>query len=642
MLNFVLITFLWVASNSLPYSAAEYFKLKELPLENMPQFPIDSCTSKLVEIFADTTFLKLLAYSGKGINDLGSYNGCKNEKGFYYLFVTMALPVLPVSLGICLPRECSFGLIQSKKPFIVELISKITNIEIKPSDIILTDPATINKDLTRWTLGPILVIAGIGLLVIWELLVTFLDYNECLEYEEGSNYKRILACYSLYRNAESIAKIGNKLDPQLEVLNGIRLLSMFWVVLAHSFTLEAFSPVRNLKDVAEDVFNSYFVGIIKAGTLAVDVFFFLSGFLAALSLVQVFKNPRYRNISSILGIYIKRYVRLTPLIVILLLYTIYLQPLFFDSPRSSLSKQFADKCSADWYTVLSYVSNFTTKFLDICDAWLWYIFVDMQFYILTPLIILPYCIKKTVGYIVFTIMFIGCLLAQTLVFCHYKLNLSLVKLSSNPDMVSHAYIMPYSRALPYFIGILLYLFYAEGNDSSNGSKFFLVTRVKAHNSRILRYFMYILGISIVFAIIYSFYYLDKYPKNWSESFGIVHMITSRPMFVIGISLLIYPVLIGHGNLLLFLLGRPIFGIMGKLTYGVYLFHMLIYMAIALHQLQADYYSIFDRILAAIMVFSLSYIISFFLTIVVESPIVQLLKISSKKKEVKKESKLLSD
>ena len=45
---------------------------------------------------------------------------------------------------------------------------------------------------------------------------------------------QVLLCFSAYTNAKKIYTIGNT-DGQLECLNGIRFLSIAWVILGHTY-----------------------------------------------------------------------------------------------------------------------------------------------------------------------------------------------------------------------------------------------------------------------------------------------------------------------------------------------------------------------------------------------------------------------
>jgi len=598
------------------------------------------CEDKIEHIiknfFTDLSWVKIIAYSGKKINDLGAYKECKDSEGFYYLLMTTKIKELSIHLGLCFPNECPLEFVQTKKPLIAELISKVSGFEIKPEDIILSNPEKNNKELNKWSAGAIVFLIAVGLLIVFEIFTTVLEYKGYIGMPSDSKQSKVLLCFSYQKNTQGIFDAGNKIDQSWKVLNGVRVLAMWWIVIAHSFVMQIFTPLANINDVIDDAFNSFFIGMMKAATVSVDVFFFLSGLLAGLSYYQSFKNPHNRNPKSILSNYLNRYLRLTPLVLVLMLYTICIQPMLFDTPISPLSKIFADNCTNHWYDNLLYIANLTTDFKDMCNPWVWYLFVDFQLYIIVPIIMLPYCYKKSAGYLSLGILLMGALITQIIVCCYYNLNLSLSRPRPIHYLADIEYIKPYTRALPYLIGIAFFFLLKEGSDGSNEA--IVSIKDKVYCSRLLRYSLYFAGILLMSLIICSFYLLDRYPESWNDRFGNAHIILIRPLFVIALVMVIYPVLIGRGKLLLAVLGHYIFNCMGKLTYAVYMIHLPIFFAIAFDVLQAEYYSIFMRVTYAITVFIVSYVLSFFVTIIFVSPAIRLSKGLKEVKEPKEGSR----
>lgn len=583
-----------------------------------------------------------MAYSGKKINDIGAYNECRSSKGLYYVLTSVNIRMLNVHLGLCIPQECPIEVIQEYKGVIASMISRFTDFEVRPENLIFSDSAEKNEKLNRWSAGAIVVVAVVGLLIAWELLATVLDYNGYLNSTSPSLLAKFILCFSYQKNARGLLTLGNKVDERLEILNGVRVLAMWWVVVAHSFVTQMLAPLANLEDAFDDAVNSFFLATIKAGTVAVDIFFFLSGFLAALSFIQVFSNPEARNPMTFLSSYLKRYIRLTPTVLVLMLYTIFFQPMLFNTPTSPATEVAAHNCSNHWYETLLYVANLTSGMAEMCNPWIWYLFVDIQLYLITPFLILPYCIKKKAGYVTLLLACVAAFTTDIVICCHYNLNLSVTRPPPMKEYFEYEYIKPYCRAFPYLIGMAFFIFTKEGTDMQTGSEVCVSVKNKVYRSKLLRYSFYIAGVFIMSALICTFYLLDKFKDGWSSSLGNAHIILTRPLFVIGLTLVLYPVLIGRGKPLLAVLGHFMFGPMGRLTYGVYMVHMPIFYAIVFDRLQAEYYTVATRVVEAVMVFVLSYIVSFVLTIVFESPSVQLLKLSNKPRECARDYKLLTN
>jgi hypothetical protein len=56
-----------------------------------------------------------------------------------------------------------------------------------------------------------------------------------------------MIAFSMYTNGKKLFRLGN--SQQLECLNGIKALSMLWVVLGHVYMAYVFVPLDNYIDV---------------------------------------------------------------------------------------------------------------------------------------------------------------------------------------------------------------------------------------------------------------------------------------------------------------------------------------------------------------------------------------------------------
>lgn len=69
-------------------------------------------------------------------------------------------------------------------------------------------------------------------------------------------------------------------NEDLNIFDGVRALSMMWVVIGHSFSFYLSAGLVNMPDISV-ILNKPFYLIIEAGLLSVDVFFLLAGFFLA-------------------------------------------------------------------------------------------------------------------------------------------------------------------------------------------------------------------------------------------------------------------------------------------------------------------------------------------------------------------------
>jgi hypothetical protein len=97
-------------------------------------------------------------------------------------------------------------------------------------------------------------------------------YNLFLE--NDSLFKEILLGFSAIKNTKKIFDIGNT-EGQLECLNGIRFISIAWVILGHTYLFVLFSVGDNLGDVFSQWLKRFSFAIISNATYSVDSFFLL-------------------------------------------------------------------------------------------------------------------------------------------------------------------------------------------------------------------------------------------------------------------------------------------------------------------------------------------------------------------------------
>ena len=92
---------------------------------------------------------------------------------------------------------------------------------------------------------------------------------------------KILSCFDVYKNYNKFFEIK---DGPLAFLNGIRSLSLFYVIWAHEYFIRS-NNVANIQGIL-DVMQQPMGLVTVAGIFAVDVFFWLSGFLLAFVILE--------------------------------------------------------------------------------------------------------------------------------------------------------------------------------------------------------------------------------------------------------------------------------------------------------------------------------------------------------------------
>lgn len=204
---------------------------------------------------------------------------------------------------------------------------------------------------------------------------------------------RILTSFSLYSNMKRLFSTELVRNREISSVNGIRFLSMSWVILCHSY-LFSLTVTNNLMDLVKDSDSLSFFVIIN-GSFCVDSFFVLSGLLLSYNYFSPSSENnndswKIRQHPAICGLLVvlKRIYRILPLYLAVLIFNANISHLgssggpFWDygdqvTSEKVLCSQYA------WYNVL-FINNFL-PLQKQCMAWTWYLANDMQFFLISPL-----------------------------------------------------------------------------------------------------------------------------------------------------------------------------------------------------------------------------------------------------------------
>jgi peptidoglycan/LPS O-acetylase OafA/YrhL len=177
----------------------------------------------------------------------------------------------------------------------------------------------------------------------------------------NSNQKTFLSAFSLRRNLSEITSTEVNAR-EIPILNGIRFVNMFMILLGHKTYLLLLYPIANFSHMAEFYKTSFSVPL-RAIYLYTEVFLMLSGLLTAYSLTR--KLNRGEKISPWKEVAI-RYFRFMPPIIALILISTYVIPTFGDGPMwEALMTSQADLCKKYSWRNLLMIQNWF-GFENIC------------------------------------------------------------------------------------------------------------------------------------------------------------------------------------------------------------------------------------------------------------------------------------
>lgn len=174
---------------------------------------------------------------------------------------------------------------------------------------------------------------------------------------KSSKTEAFLLSFSLLSNWErltSVPKAG--MAHEFRHIQAVRYMTMFIIIYGH-INIGYNGPVLN-PEYHEERFHIPFYHIFLNGTMVVQTFFFISGFLLAVHFIEELMHKRLYNFKYFYIAVVYRYLRLTPVYMYVLLfdatYLVKMQvgPLW--KRQAGLEKVY---CRRNWWTNLLYINN---------------------------------------------------------------------------------------------------------------------------------------------------------------------------------------------------------------------------------------------------------------------------------------------
>lgn len=261
-----------------------------------------------------------------------------------------------------------------------------------------------------------------------------------------------------------------------------------------------------------------------------------------------------------------------------------------------------------------YINNF---FNEECMAWTWYLANDMQFFILSPFIIIPLYYSKFLGWIIGGMILLGSWIATGIISNKYQLPASQLEQLTSPSMGLHYfndyYIKPYCRVGPYIVGIFC-------------GYFLYKTDCKLKINKVLNIFIWMVAATLACLIVYGLYDDVNGYVHLSQSVKDLYNTTHRTVWGACVGWVVFACATGNGGFINTLLSWSFFTPLARLTYCAYLIHpILIYAYYS--SLRTPLYmddSTLAVVFSGIMV--LTYMFAFVLSLAFEAPMLSLEKL----------------
>ncbi|XP_071156465.1 nose resistant to fluoxetine protein 6-like isoform X2 [Mytilus edulis] len=437
------------------------------------------------------------------------------------------------------------------------------------------------------------------------------------EYKPGLLGKLLLS-FSIYTNGAKILSTDQSAG-SLNAVNGIRFISMSWVILGHTYGI--FSPISdNQLPFTILMFKRWTFGAILNALVSVDTFFTLSGLLLTYLIMKEMKKKDGKI--NWFMFYFHRFWRLTPPYMLVLMVYVSLFPYIGSGPLWKKDGMEVNYCKDAWYYNFFYINNFVNlkDTSSQCMAWTWYLANDMQFFVISPLIIIPLFFSKAIGGIVMFVILLGSWIATGVISKTYNMKPSLVAGGDFFSYFDYYYIKPYCRIGPYLVGMFTgYVLYR--------------TNCKCRINRYINLFVWIVAAGLAIIILYGLYdEINGHPMsvNVAALYNTVH----RTLWGACVCWVIFACATGNGGYVNTILSWKAFIPLSRLTYCAYLIHPIIMYYFSNVQKRLLHFSDLTVMYLFLPNMCLSYAAAFIASLAFESPMMGLEKVIFRRGEKK--------
>lgn len=367
---------------------------------------------------------------------------------------------------------------------------------------------------------------------------------------------QFLISFSAYTNGKKLFDISKSKSPNsIRCLNGLRGISVLWIIFGHRFVNQQRFPLTNHATVHE-LYNNIYSVILTSYDSAVDTFFVMGAVLLTMSVLKAL-DKRALNIPRLI---IHRYIRYTPVLAALILYLVSIDKFTADGPIQVT--EFRNQCLDGWWQALLHIQNYANPGMQ-CVSHAWYLSADFQLFIISPFLIYPAWRWGWKYLWTLPIMAVSSSVYALIIALlnHYRV---LTRSTSDAgEFARQIYFATHARMGPWLLGIVLgYMLYTSRNRKSIISKN-------------LNAIMWIMSISVLAAVVLLAQPLNQPIDNQTSlQFNAFYIAYHRLAWAIAICWIIYAChKLKTGGVIRWILSLPEWQPIAKMSLSMYLVHL---------------------------------------------------------------------
>ncbi|KAK9886947.1 hypothetical protein WA026_019204 [Henosepilachna vigintioctopunctata] len=474
-------------------------------------------------------------------------------------FLKKNMNLVKFTYGVCTPKSCTADSLKSIWDYIDHSLSPAAKVEFN-------DMLCEYKGKPPFYIGvePILL-GGLGLYFCVILAATIYDLFIFKGDEES--IESFVCTLSLRRNIQKLFATNVGSD-NIACINGLKVLSMLWVIIGHRFLINAVTPNVNslyLFEWKDNIENMTIVG----ASVSVDTFLTISGLLLSYVYLRYTKLKNLRiNMTSF---YLLRICRLTPpLLAVIIIYIAVLKYVSDGPLWPIISGKLASDCIYYGWTNLLFINNFV-KITSQCLPQSWYLSVDSQLYFLFPLIF--FSITKSPWKTLSSMLFVGILscISSMLITMQYEYHSTIFDFRYNDDIYQSTFL----RLPVWLIGV------------ANGYFIFEYKETKFIIPRTIKILLWISTFIIMNCIVFGQIFVVKQENTF---YSAIFNAFGRPIWALTINWIIFACITNNGGFVNTFLSTPVFNFVAKLTYSLYLIHFMVIFVMAGRRRHIDHFN----------------------------------------------------
>ncbi|XP_015599961.1 O-acyltransferase like protein [Cephus cinctus] len=463
--------------------------------------------------------------------------------------------------AICVPASCSHRDVQDILNVAAARILPGTGtfVEVTPEDCYNNEPRE------KFTRGDYIILTLLGLIILLVPIGTLID--NVTHQKEGLLFD-IFRAFSLSRSWNKLTNFANSEKDTIGCIDGMRSLSALWVALGHQGLVSSNLPYTN-KISYFNTHKIYAILPIWNFCLAVDTFLIIAGLVRCYSLMLSLEKRRVNHVKK----FLQRYLRLTP--VLLAVVGIYITVLHRLSTGPYWKKQVDSNslaCKINWWQPIFHMNNYDKDNANRCVLQTWYTSMDIQLFLISPLLIIPlrYSPKLGIAFLCILIAVVTGIQALTL----WILNLPGLPITfqRNEEILNMHITMYYDhthiRIVPYLIGILTgYFMYCH--------KSITMSKIQLISGWCLALFAFLYPIMGSYDIITN---EKTYNAGNHILFGTIH----KSIWALAMAWLIFVCYYGYGGIINSILSSKILKLLSRLSYSIFVSHFITLIIFAGH------------------------------------------------------------